>query len=134
MFPPRYAILEEAYQFKSDPRSTNATVLMTLDPNSYTDSMRGTRGFYQGVNIPSVWYRDQTVQLGNGTAAGGTMEGRMWYTSLGFDSSLQPLRFIPDKLRSHTNETWSDPVYLSHVQAGSVVHFQLHESRLMLRC
>lgn len=84
MFPTRYTILEEAYQFKSDPRSTNATVLLTVDQTSYTDSMRGTREFYQGVDVPSVWYREGIVQLGNGTGAGGTMDGRMWYTSLGF--------------------------------------------------
>ena len=91
---------------------------MTVDPSSYQDPMRGTRGFYQGVNIPSAWYREGTVQLGNGTAPGGTMEGRMWYTSLGCVFSLSLLTLSLIGYNRHTNETWRDAVFLAHVQAG----------------
>lgn len=98
-----YTIFEEAYNFLTDPRSVNATVLLTPDPTSYADPEFPSKGHYQGSPHPSAWYREEGVDLNNGTTdqGAGRMEGRLWMTSLG-----------------HTNETWEDELFLSHVQEG----------------
>ncbi|KAM0787958.1 hypothetical protein ACM66B_006162 [Microbotryomycetes sp. NB124-2] len=102
MLPDRYTVFEETYNFLTDPRDVNATVILTPDPESYSDPEFATRGRYQGSPHPSAWYRDSTVDLANGTAASqGSMTGRLWYTSLG-----------------HTIETWQSETHLAHVQAG----------------
>jgi type 1 glutamine amidotransferase len=100
--PNRYTTYEEAYNFLTDPRSVNATVLLTPNASSYSDPTYATVGHYQGSPHPSVWLRDATVDLGNGTDSSvGRMTGRMWMTSLG-----------------HTNETWESEVHRSHVLEG----------------
>ncbi|GAA5879299.1 hypothetical protein JCM16303_003156 [Sporobolomyces ruberrimus] len=111
MLPDRYNTFEEVYSYRSDPRSVNATVLLTVDPTSYTDSDKPTPDgtdvpYWQGTPHPIAWYRDggMNVDLSNGTVANGEalrMNGRMWMTSLG-----------------HTNETWQSEVHLAHVEAG----------------
>ncbi|GAA5826098.1 hypothetical protein JCM11251_007166 [Rhodosporidiobolus azoricus] len=104
MLPDRYTTYEEVHHFRSDPRDVNCTVLLTYDPDSFSDPMRGTRPYYQGSPPPSAWYREgQTVDLTNGTAglSPATMTGRTWFTSLG-----------------HEIETWSNPTHLAHVEAG----------------
>ncbi|KAM0746221.1 hypothetical protein T439DRAFT_140598 [Meredithblackwellia eburnea MCA 4105] len=100
MLPDRYNTYEEVYNFRTDPRSVNATVLLTVDSTSYVDPEIGTRPYYQGSPHPIAWYRDSSVDLGNGTR-NGTMMGRMWMTSLG-----------------HTNETWQSSLHIAHVKAG----------------
>ncbi|KAK4052102.1 hypothetical protein OIV83_002396 [Microbotryomycetes sp. JL201] len=102
MLPDRYTVFEETYNFLTDPRDVDATVILTPDPESYSDPEFATRGRYQGSPHPSAWYRDSTVNLGNGTdASTGTMTGRLWFTSLG-----------------HTIETWQSETHLAHVRAG----------------
>lgn len=107
MLPSPYNLYEEVYSFKSDPRSVNATILLSVDPNSYTDNLVGSSKYYQGTPHPIAWFRDSPVDLSNGTGIGiggggvGIMRGRMWYTSLG-----------------HTNETWKSSIFLEHIQAG----------------
>ncbi|GAA6009816.1 hypothetical protein JCM11491_000825 [Sporobolomyces phaffii] len=111
MLPDRYTTFEEVYSYRSDPRAVNATVLLTVDPDSYQDSDKPTdqgvdAPYYQGAPHPIAWYRDagSNVDLSNGTAPTGQaqrMNGRMWMTSLG-----------------HTNETWQSEVHLAHVEAG----------------
>ncbi|KAK4050577.1 hypothetical protein OIO90_005044 [Microbotryomycetes sp. JL221] len=102
MLPERYTVFEETYNFLTDPRDVNATVILTPDPESYQDPEFATRGRYQGSPHPSAWYREEAVSLGNGTqSTAGQMTGRLWFTSLG-----------------HTIETWQSPTHLAHVQAG----------------
>ncbi|BGP29343.1 hypothetical protein JCM10296v2_001082 [Rhodotorula toruloides] len=103
MFSDRFVSYEEAYHFRSDPRSLNATVILSYDPSSVNDPQYGTRPYYQGTPPPIAWYREgKTVDLSNGTAADPPkMTGRTWMTSLG-----------------HTVKVWSDPTHLAHVEAG----------------
>lgn len=85
MLPDRYTTYEEAYNFLTPPTGVNATVLLTPDGTSYSDPEYVTRGSYQGSIHPSAWYREEAVSLANGSttaAIGGTMTGRLWYTSL----------------------------------------------------
>ena len=78
------------------------TVLLSPDASTYSDPDYATKGHFQGSPHPSAWYRDEMVDLSNGTGSGaGTMRGRLWYTSLG-----------------HTSETWGRSDFLGHVQAG----------------
>lgn len=109
--PARYATYEEVYHFRTDPRTSNVTVLLTADPTTYSDPMRGMdAGYYEGTGVvASVWSRDSAevggTDLLNGTQAQRLeMNGRTWMTSLG-----------------HTNETWRSPVHLAHVQSGYVL-------------
>ncbi|GAA5981958.1 hypothetical protein JCM5350_006580 [Sporobolomyces pararoseus] len=111
MLPDRYNTFEEVYSFRTDPRSVNATVLLTVDPDSYQDADKPTpegvdAPYYQGSPHPIAWYREggMNVDLSNGTVPADQaqrMNGRMWMTSLG-----------------HTNETWQSQVHLAHVEAG----------------
>ncbi|GAA5936985.1 ThuA domain-containing protein [Sporobolomyces koalae] len=111
MLPDRYNTYEEVYSFRSDPRAVNATVLLTVDPDSYQDSDKPTANgvdapYYQGSPHPIAWYRDANldVDLSNGSRPADEakrMNGRMWMTSLG-----------------HTNETWQSEFHLAHVEAG----------------
>ncbi|KAK4705177.1 uncharacterized protein P7C70_g1040, partial [Phenoliferia sp. Uapishka_3] len=99
MLPERYTTFEEVYNFRSDPRSVNATVVLTVDETSYDNTVTN-RPFFQGSPHPIAWVRDTPVDLGNGTS-NGKMAGRLFMTSLG-----------------HTNATWQSPLHLAHVEAG----------------
>ncbi|KDE08619.1 hypothetical protein MVLG_01081 [Microbotryum lychnidis-dioicae p1A1 Lamole] len=103
MLPNRLNLYEEVYSFTTDPRSVNATVLLTVDNSTYSDPKAGTRPNYQGTPHPIVWYRDTPVDLENGTASNNvkTMMGRMWMTSLGHESS-----------------TWERQDFQSHILEG----------------
>ncbi|KII89758.1 hypothetical protein PLICRDRAFT_108461 [Plicaturopsis crispa FD-325 SS-3] len=92
MLPAQWHIQEEMYNFKSDPRSVGAVVLLSPDASSYTD----TTGDHpaQGSPHPSAWYQEK------GAGSSGTA-GRSFYTSLG-----------------HLNETWQDDLFLGHITGG----------------
>ncbi|KAK7691036.1 hypothetical protein QCA50_006139 [Cerrena zonata] len=92
--PDRWEVFDEMYNFKSDPRSVGAVVVLSADESTYTDP--GPRNFNQGTPHPTAWYQEH----GAGVQDGG-VSGRSFYTSLG-----------------HTNETWKDEIYLSHVMGG----------------
>jgi len=97
MLPARWEVYDEMYNFKSDPRSVGAKVILTVDESSYVDN--GTRTYDQGTPHPIAWYQDVgAAYTGNVTGSSG---GRSWYTSLG-----------------HTNDTWQNATYLSHVMEG----------------
>lgn len=89
MLPDPYTTYEEAYRFRSDPRSVGATVLYSLDEASAPDAAYAETGYYQGTPAPSIWYRDGAVtpwDLNNVTTAAessSVMRGRTWMTSLG---------------------------------------------------
>lgn len=113
--PSRWNFIEEVYNFKSDPRDTNVTLLLTVDRDSYEDVGKVGSEALQGSPHPIAWYRDQAVNLGNGTGTNGmnatngteveegsfVANGRMWYTSLG-----------------HTIDIWRDATFQAHVQGG----------------
>lgn len=85
MLPDQYTVYEEAYNFLTPPEGVNVTVLLTPDASSYSDPDFETRGKYQGMPHPSAWFRDETVNLANGSSTAeiqGNMVGRLWYTSL----------------------------------------------------
>jgi type 1 glutamine amidotransferase len=92
MLPSQWHVYDEIYNFKSDPRTVNATVLLSADEASYSDP--GVRKYDQGTPHPIAWCQE------HGAGASGTA-GRSFYTSLG-----------------HTNETWRDEVFLGHVIGG----------------
>ncbi|KAK0495394.1 class I glutamine amidotransferase-like protein [Armillaria luteobubalina] len=93
--PTDWPVRDEMYNFKSDPRSVGAIVILTVDESSYTDD--GTRRFNQGEPHPIAWYQEH----GAGVESGGTA-GRSFYTSLG-----------------HLNETWEDELFMNHI-LGSI--------------
>ncbi|KAF9648827.1 class I glutamine amidotransferase-like protein [Thelephora ganbajun] len=94
MLPDRWEVTDEMYNFKSDPRSVGAVVILSADESTYTDP--GPRKFDQGQPHPTAWYQKR----GAGVQSGG-LAGRSFYTSLG-----------------HLNETWQDELFLSHVFGG----------------
>jgi type 1 glutamine amidotransferase len=98
--PARWTFTEEVYSFRSDPRQTNVTLLLSVDESSYTDAQRGSRPYSQGNPHPIAWFREAStpgLDLGNASYA----TGRAWYTSLG-----------------HSIETWQNTTFLGHVQGG----------------
>ncbi|KAJ7739300.1 trehalose utilization-domain-containing protein [Mycena olivaceomarginata] len=94
MLPAQWHIQEEMYNFKSDPRAIGAVVLLAANESSYVDN--GTRNFDQGTPHPSAWFQEHGAGVESGHIA-----GRSFYTSLG-----------------HLNETWQDPLFMSHVTGG----------------
>ncbi|GAA5918243.1 hypothetical protein JCM1841_005327 [Sporobolomyces salmonicolor] len=107
MLPDRYTTYEEVYSHRSSPTSVNASILLSVDSNSYIDDDKDVNGsdgaYWEGTPHPIAWYRDanMNVDLSNGTGSGPWSNGRVFYTSLG-----------------HTNETWQSPLHLQHVEAG----------------
>ncbi|KAI0090257.1 class I glutamine amidotransferase-like protein [Irpex rosettiformis] len=94
MLPDQWHVYDEMYNFKSDPRSVGATVVLSANESSYNDP--GPRRFNQGTPHPTAWYQEH----GAGADVGG-VAGRSFYTSLG-----------------HTNDTWKDNLFLGHVMGG----------------
>ncbi|KAJ6468436.1 class I glutamine amidotransferase-like protein [Mycena sanguinolenta] len=94
MLPAEWHIQEEMYNFKSDPRAIGAVVVLAANESSYVDN--GTRNFDQGSPHPSAWFQEHGAGVESGQIA-----GRSFYTSLG-----------------HLNQTWQDPLFMSHVTGG----------------
>ncbi|KAH9902588.1 class I glutamine amidotransferase-like protein [Cubamyces lactineus] len=94
MLPKEWHVRDEMYNFKSDPRSVGAVVILSANESSYTDP--GPRKFDQGTPHPTAWFQEHGAGVdSNGTA------GRSFYTSLG-----------------HLNETWQDDLFMAHVMGG----------------
>ncbi|KAG9010436.1 hypothetical protein FRB94_010399 [Tulasnella sp. JGI-2019a] len=80
------------YNFKSDPRSVGAKVVLTVDqPGGDPDAI------IQGIPRPIAWYQER----GAGVSVDAPIAGRSFYTSLG-----------------HLNSTWQDQTFIEHVIAG----------------
>ncbi|VDB84723.1 unnamed protein product [Peniophora sp. CBMAI 1063] len=94
MLPAQWHVQDEMYNFKSDPRSIGAVVLLSANDSSYNDP--GPRKFNQGTPHPTAWYQEK----GAGVESNGTA-GRSFYTSLG-----------------HLSSTWQDDLFLSHILGG----------------
>lgn len=92
--PARWKLLDEMYNFQSDPRAVGAQVLLTADESSYSDP--GERRFDHGTPHPIAWYQECGAGVQQECVA-----GRSWYTGLG-----------------HTIEIWSDELFLGHVLGG----------------
>ncbi|KAF9466526.1 class I glutamine amidotransferase-like protein [Collybia nuda] len=92
--PAEWKVQDEMYNFKSDPRTLGAKVVLAADESSYID--KGIRKFDQGTPHPIAWFQSQGAGAGSAENA-----GRSFYTSLG-----------------HLNETWQDDLFLSHVLGG----------------
>ncbi|KAK0193674.1 glycosyl-hydrolase [Armillaria mellea] len=103
--PTDWLVRDEMYNFKSDPRSVGAIVILTVDESSYTDD--GARRFNQGEPHPIAWYQEH----GAGVVSGGTA-GRSFYTSLG-----------------HLNETWKDELFMNHILGGIQWTLQANTTR-----
>ncbi|SJL00031.1 uncharacterized protein ARMOST_03343 [Armillaria ostoyae] len=103
--PTDWPVRDEMYNFKSDPRSVGAIVILTVNESSYTDD--GTRRFNQGEPHPIAWYQEH----GAGVVSGGTA-GRSFYTSLG-----------------HLNETWEDELFMNHILGGIQWTLQANTTR-----
>ncbi|KAI1797425.1 class I glutamine amidotransferase-like protein [Ganoderma leucocontextum] len=100
-----WPVRDEMYNFKSDPRSIGAVVVLSADESSYKDP--GPRKYDQGTPHPTAWYQEH----GAGIDANGT-PGRSFYTSLG-----------------HLNETWKDSLFLGHVMGGVTWALQSNTTR-----
>ncbi|KAH9038610.1 trehalose utilization-domain-containing protein [Lactarius hengduanensis] len=94
MLPAQWQVQDEMYNFKSDPRSVGAVVVLAANESSYSDP--GPRRFDQGAPHPTAWYQEHGAGVENGGNA-----GRSFYTSLG-----------------HLNQTWQDDLFLAHVVGG----------------
>ncbi|KAH7925479.1 class I glutamine amidotransferase-like protein [Leucogyrophana mollusca] len=94
MLPERWRLLDEMYNFQSDPRVFGVKLLLTADESTYEDP--GVRKFDHGTPHPIAWYQER----GAGVESGG-IAGRSWYTGLG-----------------HCIEIWSDELFLGHVLGG----------------
>ncbi|KAK0204690.1 trehalose utilization-domain-containing protein [Desarmillaria ectypa] len=103
--PADWPVRDEMYNFKSDPRSVGAIVVLTVNESSYTDD--GTRRFDQGEPHPIAWYQER----GAGVTSGG-IAGRSFYTSLG-----------------HLNETWEDELFMDHILSGIQWTLQANTTR-----
>ncbi|KAG8925309.1 hypothetical protein FRC02_009782 [Tulasnella sp. 418] len=91
MLPERWTYREEVYNFQSDPRKNNATVVLTVEQDNDDYAKQ------QGSPHPIAWYQER---LG-GADADATLVGRSFYSSLG-----------------HMNSTWKDPLFLGHIFGG----------------
>jgi len=96
MLPQRWAVQDEMYHFKSDPRSIGAVILLSADTSTFTDETANDPE--EGSPSPKAWYQDHGA--GAGTGVSGPV-GRSWYTSLG-----------------HLNESWEDSTFMAHVMGG----------------
>ncbi|KAL5526653.1 hypothetical protein ACEPAF_8377 [Sanghuangporus sanghuang] len=102
MLPAEWHVQDEMYNFKSDPRSVGAVVILSANESSYVGKSSdfflndGQRNFDQGTPHPTAWYQER----GAGIEEGG-FAGRSFYTSLG-----------------HLNETWMDELFIAHVMGG----------------
>ncbi|OCB84750.1 class I glutamine amidotransferase-like protein [Sanghuangporus baumii] len=114
MLPAEWHVQDEMYNFKSDPRSVGAVVILSANESSYVGKSSdfflndGQRNFDQGTPHPTAWYQER----GAGIEEGG-FAGRSFYTSLG-----------------HLNETWmrsslmlffypgADELFIAHVMGG----------------
>ncbi|KAH9057821.1 class I glutamine amidotransferase-like protein [Lactarius vividus] len=94
VLPAQWQVQDEMYNFKSDPRSVGAVVVLAANESSYSDP--GPRRFDQGTPHPTAWYQEHGAGVENGGNA-----GRSFYTSLG-----------------HLNQTWQDDLFLAHVVGG----------------
>ncbi|KAI9066076.1 class I glutamine amidotransferase-like protein [Trametes sanguinea] len=105
MLPKEWSVRDEMYNFKSDPRSVGAIVILSANESSYTDP--GPRKFDQGTPHPTAWFQEHGAGVdSNGTA------GRSFYTSLG-----------------HLNETWQDNLFMAHVMGGITWALQANTTR-----
>ncbi|KAL9714215.1 hypothetical protein Ac2012v2_002525 [Leucoagaricus gongylophorus] len=100
--PTTWKVMDEIYNFKSDPRSVGAIVVLAANESSYSDN--GVRKFDQGVPHPIAWYQEHGSGVDQDRPA-----GRSFYTGLG-----------------HLNETWKDETFLSHVLGG--LHWALQSN------
>ncbi|KAH9958599.1 class I glutamine amidotransferase-like protein [Russula dissimulans] len=94
MLPAQWHVQDEMYNFKSDPRSLGAVVILSANESSYSDP--GPRTYDQGTPHPTAWYQEHGAGVENEAIA-----GRSFYTSLG-----------------HLNQTWQDDLFLAHVVGG----------------
>ncbi|KAI9001567.1 class I glutamine amidotransferase-like protein [Trametes punicea] len=105
MLPKEWSVHDEMYNFKSDPRSVGAVVILSANESSYNDP--GPRQYNQGTPHPTAWFQEHVAGVdGNGTA------GRSFYTSLG-----------------HLNETWEDNLFIAHVMGGITWALQSNTTR-----
>ena len=56
--PARWNYVEEVYNFRSDPRQANVSLLMSVEDDSYIDPYKDAQIAKQGSPHPIAWYRD----------------------------------------------------------------------------
>jgi len=96
MLPQQWAVQDEMYHFKSDPRSVGAVVLLSADTSTFNDQTATDPE--EGSPSPKAWYQEHGAGATTGTSR---LIGRSFYTSLG-----------------HLNETWEDSTFMAHVMGG----------------
>ncbi|EJD06747.1 class I glutamine amidotransferase-like protein [Fomitiporia mediterranea MF3/22] len=96
MLPKEWHVQDEMYNFKSDPRSVGAVVILSANESSYVDNT--THNFNQGSPHPTAWFQEHGAGVDSGS---NVTAGRSFYTSLG-----------------HLNETWRDDLFMAHVMGG----------------
>ncbi|KAG2362748.1 ThuA-like domain-containing protein [Suillus spraguei] len=96
MLPDKWRLLDEMYNFESDPRAIGAKILLAADESSYQDPQAKEKTLRHGSPHPIAWYQERGAGVeGHGIA------GRSWFTGLG-----------------HCIEIWSDDLFLGHVMGG----------------
>ncbi|KAG1734161.1 ThuA-like domain-containing protein [Suillus lakei] len=94
MLPDKWHLLDEMYNFESDPRAVGAKILLTADESSYQDPEAKEKTLRHGSPHP----------IGENGVPGVDshgIAGRSWFTGLG-----------------HCIEIWSDDLFLGHVMGG----------------
>jgi hypothetical protein len=146
--PSRWRYAEEVYNFVNDPRDNNATVIVTVGPDSYYDPNLAHNTAHENSTSPSgnpqpiAWYRDGPVNLGtNGPFAVSithfdhqslsallagtdglnlTAYNRSDHTAS--DSGLGKPTVASGRMfytgLGHSNETWHDPDFIDHIYGG----------------
>ncbi|KAG8866047.1 hypothetical protein FRC20_009137 [Serendipita sp. 405] len=107
MLPQRWDVVDEMYNFRSDPRTYGSKVILSVDESTYTDD--GPRTHDQGSPHPIAWYQERLAGV---SSLDRPLIGRSWYTSLG-----------------HLNSTWQDETFLSHVLGGITWTLQSNTTR-----
>ncbi|ORX40570.1 trehalose utilization-domain-containing protein [Kockovaella imperatae] len=99
--PDRFTWEEEVYNFRSDPRSNDAVILLTVDENSYQHGGSSTGDYPdQGTPHPIAWYIE-SPKSALPLQADAPRAGRSFYTSLG-----------------HLNTTWQNDTFIDHLMGG----------------
>ncbi|KAF8339890.1 class I glutamine amidotransferase-like protein [Cantharellus anzutake] len=109
--PAHWPVYDEIYNFKSDPRSLGAFVLLSVNESSYTPD---PPKFDQGSPHPIAWGQEHGAGAFVGVASPPITSkvGRSWYTSLG-----------------HTSEIWENDLFIQHVMGGITWALASHTTR-----
>ncbi|KAG8706154.1 hypothetical protein FRC09_002547 [Ceratobasidium sp. 395] len=144
MLPDRWTYTEEAYNFRSDPRTIGAHVVLSVDESSYTGRQAaglclvntnsistdtGVRNYSQGSPHPIGTIIGDTFGL---LCNSPSPPSAAWYQEhgAGADDAASAGRSFYTSL-GHLNSTWEDQNFLAHVLGGIQWALELNTTRAM---